>query len=327
MKQAVVAVTPTLSDEPEKMERLCRQINALQKLGVLGSVSIASVMHPDLYPYPASYYQLLKFGLSHHNRDRLEGFMKKRFQFQKVHMLSAPSSENYTLAESLSDFARKSRADVLVVSQSGNLRWQKRLLGRVSEATAFSATLPVLVLSTEHCLENAASDPKILFGIDPRVMPTEAELKQLVKAAGLMRAEVHLVHVRPANRVFSEAFGKPIPVGIVMKRLHRLEFQLRAEGIRARSVILEEGASVAASMEKYAKNNHIAIAAVTTPARPLLRRFLLGSTARRLLKASRRPVLLVRADHEQAKEIEMRQKTSRRGIVASQIDHARSATV
>ena len=133
MRSAVLAVTPTLSEEPARFERLCRQIRELQNRGLLNSISVAAVMHPDLYTYPASYYQVMKMGLSHRNRELLDSFMARWFKFSQVHMLSAPSSESLTLAEELSEFARRKRADVLVVNQSRNLGWIRRLFSRVAE--------------------------------------------------------------------------------------------------------------------------------------------------------------------------------------------------
>lgn len=337
MRSAVLAVTPTLYERPENLDRLCQQVSALQERGVLGSVSVASVMHPDLYPYPASYYQLVKFGLLHQSRAQLEGFMKKKFKFKKVHMLTSPSSENTTLAEALSEFAKKRRADVLVVNRPAHRGLFSKLFSRVAEVTAFSADLPVLVLNSEFEAELLNSEPRILLGIDPKVAPSEAELAQVISAAKLMGAEVHLAHVRPASRTPSDMYNGRTPASIVMRKLRSLEYQLRAEGVRARSVMLEEDESVAASIEQYAEDNRICMTAVTSPVRPFLRKILLGSTARKLLRLSRRPVFVARAkkltqpessvrhDHVQGaggeldvlyQELQMRQNASDRGRVA-----------
>ncbi len=294
MKSAVLAVTPTLSEKPVELKRLCRQIRELQNRGLLGSVSIASVMHPDLYPYPASYYQLMKFGLTHQNRERLESYMRKWFKFGKVHMLSTPSSENATLAERLSDFARKRQAEVLVVNQSGARGWIGKLFSRVAEATAFSAALPVLVLNSDHEEELASSEARILFAIDPQSTPSDAELGYVVNAAKLMAAEVHLLYVRPANRSFAKKLRERLPASTAMRELRRLETYFRERGVRGRSVMVEEDESVASAIEQYAEDNLVCLSVVTSPVRPFFRKFLLGSTVKRLLRVSKRPVFVLR---------------------------------
>lgn len=294
MKTAIVAITPTLNEEPEKLERLCAQIYELQKLGLLGSLSVAAVMHPDLYPYPASYYHRIKFGLSYQNQRRLEKFMRQRITFDKVHMLSTPSSENLTLAEKLSGFAKQQRAEVLVVSQVREQSWIRRLFHRVAEVTALSASLPVLVLHSEQEPGGAAFGPRILLAVDPRSLPAEAELDPVADAARLMGAEVHLVHVRPANRSFTKPLNLRLSPSVVMRKLAPLEAYFARRSVSAKTALVEEDESVAAAIEQYAETHGICLSAVTLPARPYLRRLLLGSTAKRLLRISRRPVFILR---------------------------------
>lgn len=301
MKAAIVAVTPTLTEEPEKLERLCRQIGELQKLGLLKSVSIASVMHPDLYPFPASYYQLIKFGLTHKNKKQLEDFMRNKFEFKKVHMLSSPSSENLTLAEKLSEFAERQRADLLVVNQTRNAGWFKSLVHRVAEVTAFSAALPVLVLHSDSEEAKGGFEPRILLAVDARHLPSASELEYVANAARLMGAEVHIVHVRPANRSFSKPLNLRLPPSLVMRKLGRLETYFARKCVSARSAMVEEDESIAAAIEQYAETHRMCMSVVTLPVRPYLRRLLLGSTAKRLLRISRRPVFVLRPNPSKAK--------------------------
>lgn len=295
MRSAVVAVTPTLNEEPKTLERFGRQVQELQDRGLFPSIWVASVMHPDLYPYPASYYQLVESGLMHKNKEQLEANMKNWFRFNEVHMLSTASSESLTLAERLSDFTRSRRAEALVVNQPPQRSWLRRLVRRVAEVTAFSAEVPVLVLNPDHERELTGAEARILLAVDPRRPPSALELGHVASAAKLMGAEVHLVHVRPANRSFSNTLGARLPVSLVMKELARLEARLLTSGVKAKCVVVEEDDTIAGSLEKYAEDHRICVSAITSPSGRFLRRILLGSTARRLLRVSKRPVFVLGA--------------------------------
>jgi len=289
-----------MTEEPARLDALCRQIRELQERGLLSQLAVASVMHPDLYAYPPSYYQLVKTGLAHGNRHRLEAFLRRRLNLTGVHMLSTPSSENLTVAEKLSDFAVNQNADLLVVNQPGSQGWIGRLFGRVAEATAFYASLPVLVLKEERDLGRCTAQPGILVGIDPKSVPTPTELDRIGEMAKLMGAETHLLYVRPKSRVIPTALHVAMPPGIATRKLWCLEAYLRSKGVKAKWALEEEEGSVAASIERYAAANGVCLTVATAPARPLLRKLLLGSTVSQLLNVSKRPVLVMRAKEAQA---------------------------
>lgn len=310
MKTAVVAVTPTIHEKPAELERLCAQLGQLQERGLMRTISVAAIMHPDLYPYPSDYYQLVKTGLSRQARLELEKNMRSKIAFRKIHMLTAPNSENLTLAQKLSDFAERRRADVLVVSRPRNPGWFRRLIHRVAEATAYSASVPVLVLSPEGSV--AGLEARILLAVDARRLPTEGELEHVAAAARLMGAEVHILHVRPANRSFSKPLNLRLPASLVMRKLGRMEAFFARRCIGSKSVLAEEDESVAAAVERYAAAHGICLTAVTLPRKSLVRRLVQGSTVKRLLKLSRRPVLVLRPRENAG----TRQKATSRGIFA-----------
>jgi nucleotide-binding universal stress UspA family protein len=184
------------------------------------------------------------------------------------------------------------------VNRSEGRGWIRRLFDRVAETAAFSAALPVLVLNSGHEEELAKSGNGILFAVDPGNAPSGAELEYVARTARLMSAEVHVLHVRPKRGPLAQALGRRPPSGggAAVMELWRIEACLRARGACVRSAMVTQGEPIAASIERHAATHRACLTVVTSPARPCLKRFFLGSVARQLLRISKRPVFVLRAE-------------------------------
>lgn len=294
METAILAVEPTLPERPSRLSQLTRQVRALQDKGLFGWLGVAAVMSPDLYPYPLSLYRTVKAALKHEARTALTKDLRKELRFQKLHVLESPLSGQRGLAEYLSQHAERKKVGVLVVCHESRRGLLSRLVQSVSEAVALASSVPVLVLKLDHEAELDSYDSTIILGVDPLHPPSPGALAHVAVSARLMGSVVHLVTVRPKRKAFRKAISDYAPSRLVLKELGRIQRLLHLAGLETRFEVFSQAGSVAEGLEAYAERHQACMIAVTSPKRRFLRRALVGSTIRGLIRRSKRPTLVLR---------------------------------
>lgn len=289
MTSAVFAISPK-SMEDGSWERMRRQLAQLEGVGLFPARAFVSLVHPDLYPYPLSYYQEIKYHLRHQVHDELKGELHRAAPFRPLHVLVSPTSERYGLVERLSDFTRRRRASVLVISHEPRRGFFQRLVSSIAEAAVETAEVPVLVLKDE--IPRRRDGPYILFAVDHQRPPSQRAIRWVVRAARLVKRGVRVLEVRQPPNFFSRWLEKATPgatstLSSVVRAIHQA-------GVQASGEMVEGNGSVARTLAAYAKSHGLGMVIVTSPRRTLLRRLLVPSTTKKLLRACELPLLVLR---------------------------------
>jgi nucleotide-binding universal stress UspA family protein len=294
METAVLAVNPTLPDEPVRLIQLQQQVKELQERGLFGWLGIAAVVNPELYPYPLSFYQTVKAGLKHQARSALTASLEKEISFHRLRVLETPTSGQAGVAKHLSRQASKWKVSVLVVSHEERRSLFSRLVKSVSEAAAFTSKVPLLVLKPEHALELRRFGSGILLALDPFHPPSPRALAHVVGSAKPMGSLVRVVTVRVRRRGLGRALRETAPMDLTLREMARAERLLHCAGLSTQSEVIEQEGSVAETLEAYAERHRACMIAVTSPRRGFFRRNLVGSTVRGLIRGSKRPTFVLR---------------------------------
>lgn len=204
------------------------------------------------------------------------------------------------------------RSDLLVMGSHGRTGLARVMLGSVAEKVAGTARCPVLVV--KHPDVTVA----LPWGDQVSVLPKAGQksprvLNILVPLDGSLRSEMvldgakEIACVCEAVLILFMAVSAPLqvpgvtPGGITPEEhteiggyLRNREEVLRREGFMAEAV-QRTGDDAALAILEYAERRDVDVTAMTTHGRSGLRRWLLGSVAEKVLRASSVPVLLYRA--------------------------------
>lgn len=291
MRSGVFAVSPKVLEDGS-WEPLRRQLGELEGIGLFPARAFVSLVHPDLYPYPLSYYQNVKFLLRNQVRDELAQRLEDKIPHRRLHVLVSSTSERYELADQLSTFTQRSRASVLVLSHRGRSGILRRLRGSIAEAAVQTSRVPVLVL--KETIPAPSAGPFLLFAVDPLHPPSDRALRWVVRTARLVGRGVCVLYVRPRTRLFSRFSREHVPERSAALALQRVVGLLRDSGVDAVSETIEEAGSVADTLEAYAEGHRLGLIVITSPRRHWLRGALLPSATVRLLEICARPLLVLR---------------------------------
>jgi nucleotide-binding universal stress UspA family protein len=212
-------------------------------------------------------------------------------------------------------------ADLLVLSSHGRGRLSRSWLGNVAASVLHHAELPLLVVRPE---EEAGADEAGAGGEGPGTAPapwgpvdrvlvaldgtpaSEAAVEPALGLARLLDARLHLVRVAPFPRAYTSPYI-PHAVQINQDVVNEEEEKARSYLDEARTRLVPEGVEVDAEVVVTSQPARGILAEAAEAGAGLvalathhgaLRRFALGSTADKVVRASDRPVLLVRSPEE-----------------------------
>jgi nucleotide-binding universal stress UspA family protein len=212
-------------------------------------------------------------------------------------------------------------ADLLVLSSHGRGRLSRSWLGNVAASVLHHAELPLLVVRPE---EEAGADEAGAGGEAPGTAPapwgpvdrvlvaldgtpaSEAAVEPALGLARLLDARLHLVRVAPFPRAYTSPYI-PHAVQINQDVVNEEEEKARSYLDEARTRLVPEGVEVDAEVVVTSQPARGILAEAAEAGAGLvalathhgaLRRFALGSTADKVVRASDRPVLLVRSPEE-----------------------------
>lgn len=298
MKSGVIALSPRLAEEPAQLALLGAKIRALQTLGILTRLQAAAVVHPDLYSYPLDFFQSAKTELCHQAREALSKLMRLYFAVDKLTVFPRAASDREALAETLSTFALRRRASVLVIGSPGAKTFLSRVLGSVAENAINGAEIPVLVLPHGEIPE-PAPERIIVFAVEGKRPPSRRALRHLARAARLTAASVRILHVRPPSSRLSRLSlllrGLP-PETCTELELIKISRFLEDQGVTNYRETVDAKETVAATIDSFAARYRALMVAVQPAERSWIRVPFLGSTAASLLRHCSRPLYVLRPD-------------------------------
>jgi nucleotide-binding universal stress UspA family protein len=207
-------------------------------------------------------------------------------------------------AEAIVDYAEQTDIQQIVMATHGHTGISHWTHGSVAERVLQSASVPVLLVRAQEGELSASREPmpcrRILVPLDGSDV-AEQVLPSATSIAQALRAEMILFQV-PIVYVSGSLIGEwYLPWQGVLRTaeqdaqayLNRVAYDLKEQGVKV-STAMQIGA-VAESIIAYAEANRIDLIAMCTHGRTGLGRWILGSVADRVLRASSIPILLVRA--------------------------------
>jgi nucleotide-binding universal stress UspA family protein len=200
-----------------------------------------------------------------------------------------------TVADSILERARASRADLIVMATHSRGPLSRLGLGSVADELIRRAPIPVLLVRPSAKAPGLIPEPvldNILIPLDGSGL-AEQVLDPALDLARLMEARCSLLRVVESRS--SSADGGPEQVQAAEAYLQRVARQIREQGlpVRTRVVVAPQAAAAILEQAQVQSSNLVALA---THGRGRFQRLLLGSVADKLVRSAPSPVLVVRPD-------------------------------
>jgi len=293
LKSVVVAIEPA-PERSSNFDYFTDTISRLQSSEILPAVSIVSIIHSALYMVPNSWYYEKENQFASEAKTLVENRCKARFDFNSIKVLKGKAANNSYLIEDLSAYLRKMPASLLVVLSSNRTGVPYWALGSFAETAAFSASSSVLVIKPQGRTLEFSSKPRFTVALDASVEYSSQQIDWILDLALPSKAQVDLVSVNPKLRGMLSSIRKLEHPRIADRELKRVRDYLLKAGTSASLHLLNEEDSVAKTVVKFAdKRKSWGIIAISTE-RKSIRKFLLGSVARKILTFTKRPFFAVR---------------------------------
>jgi nucleotide-binding universal stress UspA family protein len=208
-------------------------------------------------------------------------------------------------SEAIVDYAAQQDTQQIVMTTHGRTGISRWTHGSVAERVLQAASVPVLLVRAHerelHISPPHVSLQRFLVPLDGSAV-AEQVLPSVTATAQALGAEITLFQV-PIIHVSGSLRGDwYLPIHGVLETakqdaeayLHRMAGRLREQGVPVSTATQIGG--VADSIIAYAETNRMDLIAMCTHGRTGLGRWTLGSVADRVLRGSRIPILLVRAE-------------------------------
>jgi nucleotide-binding universal stress UspA family protein len=195
--------------------------------------------------------------------------------------------------ERVLDFAKKDRADLIALQTHSRTGFKRFLLGSFAETMILLSPVSLLILNPDASISTKVK--RIIFAtdLDKSADQGVARAAQFAKHAG---ASLRLLHI--ALPSYSSKFkGQDPEVSKYRKHVDRRIEELvelaETQGVECDAVIRDDILSKTDLILKEAKSSKAEVVAVHSKSGPL-RRLILGSVARHLVRAAKVPVLVIR---------------------------------
>jgi nucleotide-binding universal stress UspA family protein len=201
-------------------------------------------------------------------------------------------AESHDLPEALLKFIESERISVVVMSTQGRTSMMRWLLGSHIESALNNLPVPILLVRPMY--------QKVVVPLDGSKW-SESAIPRAVEIARVHAAEVILLHIYQSKAGRYE--GQWALAGQqeiadqtyeqMRDQLVALRNRLRAEGLSAREVLIRSTNPAQAICDFVNGEDGISLIVMSTHGRTGLARWLVGSTAQKVLKQARCPVTLV----------------------------------
>ncbi|HET9239307.1 MAG TPA: universal stress protein [Oligoflexus sp.] len=290
MKKAVIALSPS-QDLDENLDHFYETLKLFQNSGFFPETSVVSVIHPALYMMPSTWYRDSRARLAKEALVNLEKRVQQRFKLQNIKVLQAATDSLEYLGSMVSRYAQRCGSDVLIVASNDRTGLPHWILGSFSETVALLARHPTLVIKPHISPKEFAATPHMVVGIDVAVPPTSQDLRWITEAAKTGGAALDLVYVNPKPRLLLNTLQQGKSAKSPQSILESIQNKLQKSGLDVHSSVVDEGDSISQTLVDFAEQKKTwAIITIAVP-RSTLRKRLLGSHARRVLRHTRRPFL------------------------------------
>jgi nucleotide-binding universal stress UspA family protein len=175
----------------------------------------------------------------------------------------------------------------------------KRILVPLDGTPIGEAVLP----NVAEIARALGAEVELLHVVPPRFVRGPAHEAIKPPTTGLLGAPSVLPSYSPSSTVLDSYHFDPGEVESNRRYVERLAEWLRAEGLNAQAIVLEDPDVAEAVLQRAADADLLAFAATVTPRRragAFGRRLVFGSISERLLHESRTPILLVRVQQQHA---------------------------
>ncbi|HKW22919.1 MAG TPA: universal stress protein [Ktedonobacterales bacterium] len=281
-----------------------------------GSVILAQVVHiPTEYGIYAGAPIAVAPALVDTDRADAEVYLRHAAQHEALSGLHVETDAIIGLpAQDILDEITERHADAVVMSSHGRTGLGRWMLGSVAEHVARYAPVPVLILRHGEKLfkttPQADRQPRILVPLDGSPL-AEMALEPAASLALAFGADLHLALVVMPLEAMRENMPDALIVDGAKAYLSKVAHRMRAEhsGLDVSwsvGVNVDPAAAIIRIAEEYEDTEGAGVSggcdviAMATHGRTGLNRWALGSVTERVLHATRRPMLVVRA-HRQEK--------------------------
>lgn len=211
----------------------------------------------------------------------------------KLQLITEASTSMTAGAERVIRFAKKDGADLIALQTHSRTGFKRLVLGSFAETMMLLSPISLLIINPDSAVNKNAK--RILYATDIE-KSAEVGVKKAARFAKKAEATLRLLHmVLPAYSATFE--GQDADVMKYRKqvddRIQELVAAAEAEGASCEAVIRDELISNTDLILKEAKASKADVLAVQSKA-GLLRRMLLGSVARHVVRAAKIPVLVIR---------------------------------
>jgi len=293
LNNVVVAIEP-IPERSHSFDYFTETICRFQKFNVFSSTSVVSIIHSALYVLPKSWYYERESKLASEAKALVGKHCRDRFSFDSIKILKGKATNNSSLVEEASVYLKKISSSLLVVLSSDRAGVPYWVLGSFAETAAFTSSNSVLVVKPQGRSLEYSSKPRFTIALDSSVEYSKQQIDWIVDLAMPSKAQVDLVSVNPKLSGMFSSIKKLEHQKLPDIELNRVKDYLFRVGIFATLHILKEEGSVAETVVKFAdKRKSWGIIAISTE-RKLIRKFLLGSVARKILIFTKRPFFAVR---------------------------------
>ncbi len=292
LKNVVAAVEPPVFEGAKPLSKFADTIKTYQEAMILPRISIVSLIHSSLYMVPTSWFRENENKYAREVQLKVDHSCHNKFDYKSVTVLKAKASTNQFLVEHLSEFLTRIRSDLVVVMASNRKGARYWLLGSFAETAALTCSKSVMVVKSQKI--ELAKKPRLTVAVDSNAKYTSKDINWLIGLALPGQVQLDLLFVRPKPSGVLTALRKPKHPRIADKELKKLEQELKRKGISTSLTFAKERDSIAETIVEFSdKKKSWGIVTISTE-RSLTRKLLLGSTARKILKLTKRPFFSIR---------------------------------
>lgn len=291
MKSQLIGLDPTVQ-KSSNLDHFLDILALFKRHGVFKRTSIASIVEPSLYTVPYSVYLSLKDSyIKKANQDIMSLTPK---DLGPVQILASNSQATSAHVEKLSRYARRINANALILASNDRKGFPYWVLGSFSETASLIASIPVFIIKPTISTNKFSRNVRFILAVDVAAPPTAHAIKWLSDLAQSSRARLYIVYVEPKKRALVDSLQNRIENSEALKALTRLETAFKSNGVQAIKTVLPETKSIAHTIVDFSDKMKAWLTITTAPKRSGVRKLLLGSNARKILRLTERPFLSLR---------------------------------
>lgn len=293
MKSGLVAVDPSIKISAS-FQSFCNTVRFFQAHGLFARMSVASIIHSDLYSVPYKFYKELRESYVEEAKKKLHAACSGCLSYDTLQVLVSESNAKEDHINLLTRYAHRLRRDLLVLASSNRADLSHLILGSYSETASLMAKLPVFVIKPSLNQQTFTKKAHFVLAVDITSPPSSNAVRWIADFAKPAHATIDLLYVHPRKGFLVDSLKMRKPRHEAEQALEKLQSAFAKHGLKTKSVVLEESESVAETAAAYSEKTKAWVTIATEAVRTKPRKLLMGSTARKILVNTKRPFLSLR---------------------------------